>query len=170
MQTTACVSSLRAPASGFKSCRAQRPARCLVVRAEAGKNLRETLLGAAAIGVASLLVAAGPSHAGLDTSTTKKGEAAKIEYSRIEDESPEAVVKKLKYEVLPDVFKKLGADADQDGSTYPKSVVQEFKTVAQEVDALERQVKAGGRGTNIKSLASGIEQQINALKANLGFD
>ena len=48
--------------------------------------------------------------------------------------------------------------------------VQELKTVAQEVDALERQVKSGGRGTNIKSLASGIEQQINALKANLGFD
>ena len=41
-----------------------------------------------------------------------------------------------------------------------------------EIMALDDQVKAGGpvSESNIKSLASGIEQQINAMKAILDFD
>lgn len=51
--------------------------------------------------------------------------------------------------------------------------MQELKTVRSEIDALEKQIDSGdggGLGSNIKSVASGIEQQINALKATMGFD
>ena len=38
------------------------------------------------------------------------------------------------------------------------------------MNGLIRQAQDGGDMSNIKSTASGIEQQINALKAIVGFD
>jgi hypothetical protein len=55
-------------------------------------------------------------------------------------------------------------------TSHPVLALQELDTVKREVEALERQVAAGGNPANVKSTASGIEQQINALKASLGFD
>jgi hypothetical protein len=48
--------------------------------------------------------------------------------------------------------------------------VQELKTVESEIEALDTQVKQGQNSSNVKSAASSVEQQINALKALLGFD
>ena len=70
---------------------------------------------------------------------------------------------------MPKAEAKLGEAAD---TNYAKSIVQELETVKGEIDALERQLQEGGGGSKsvIKSTASGIEQQVNALKAMLGFD
>ncbi|KAL4419189.1 hypothetical protein ABPG77_007779 [Micractinium sp. CCAP 211/92] len=120
--------------------------------------------------LSSALLIAGPSTAdGLDTDTYKAGVGAKIEYSDITQEKATDVVDKLK-QVLPDAAGKMGKDVEGEGSTYPASIVQELKTVASEVDALDEQAKGGGDESVVKSTASGIEQQINALKGILGFD
>ncbi len=53
---------------------------------------------------------------------------------------------------------------------YEDSIVQELKTVQREIEDLADQQAKGSNDSNIKSLASSIEQQTNALKAILGFD
>jgi hypothetical protein len=124
--------------------------------------------------LAALALNAAPAGAKLDTATFKAGEGATVEYSQIGDESAASVVAKLK-QMIPEIQARLGADAEHSGSGYPNSLVKEFDTVKSEIAALERQlVSDTARGTaansGVKSTASGIEQQVNALKAILGFD
>ena len=147
----------------------------LVVRASRGEmpNRKPSSLAkcgsALAVAAASLALFTMPANAALDTSTYKAGESAKIESSDLRDQSAKDIVKSLKEEVVPKAEAKLGEAAD---TNYAKSIVQELETVKGEIDALERQLQEGGGGSKsvIKSTASGIEQQVNALKAMLGFD
>lgn len=126
---------------------------------------------ALAAALLSALLVAGPSTAaGLDTDTFKAGVKAKIEASDITKEKASDVVSKLKNEVLPDAANKLGKAAENAGSNYPDSIVQELRTVASEIEALDKQAKSGQDESVVKSAASGIEQQLNALKGILGFD
>jgi hypothetical protein len=46
----------------------------------------------------------------------------------------------------------------------------QLETVESEIESLVKKVEAGGDTSNIKSLASGVEQQLSALKAIVGFD
>lgn len=120
---------------------------------------------------AALALSVSPAHAALDTDTYKAGPGATIEYSDIKDQSASDVVKSLKEQVMPKAEEKLGEAADRAGGQYPDSIVQELKTVKSEIEALERQVAGGGQDESVvKSAASAIEQQVNALKALLGFD
>lgn len=49
-----------------------------------------------------------------------------------------------------------------------RSNSQELQTVKNEINALQRQADGGnGSASNIKSTASGIEQQVQALKVRL---
>ncbi|KAL4425324.1 hypothetical protein ABPG75_009340 [Micractinium tetrahymenae] len=130
----------------------------------AGSALAAVLLSSA------LLIAGSSTAAGLDTNTAKTGLKATVEASDIAKEKAGDVVQKLKKEVLPDAAAKLGQDAEGSGSSYPDSIIQELRTVASEIEALDRQVKAGANESVVKSAASGIEQQLNALKGTLGFD
>ncbi|KAL4419188.1 hypothetical protein ABPG77_007778 [Micractinium sp. CCAP 211/92] len=130
----------------------------------AGNALAAVLLSA------SLLIAGPSTAAGLDTDTYKAGVKATIEASDIAKEKASDVVDKLKTQVLPDITAKLNKVAEGAGSNYPDSIVQELKTVASEIEALDEQVKGGADESVIKSAASGIEQQLNALKGILGFD
>ena len=108
---------------------------------------------------------------GVDTETYKAGVGAKIEYSDIQSQSAADVVNSLKEKILPEVEAKLSQAASKSGSSYPDSIVQELKTVKGEIEALERGLAGGSQDESVtKSLASSIEQQVNALKANLGFD
>jgi len=118
----------------------------------------------------SVLVLTGPATAALDTDTFKAGPGATIEYSDIGDQSAADVVRSLKDEVLPQIKEKLESAAGEAGSKFPESVVKELDTVKGEIDALDKQLKGGSGSPNIKSAASAIEQQLNALKATLGFD
>ncbi|KAL4425323.1 hypothetical protein ABPG75_009339 [Micractinium tetrahymenae] len=134
--------------------------------AGAGGTVRKVL--AAALLSSALLIAGPSTAAGLDTDTVKSGLKATVEASDIAKEKAGDVVQKLKKEVLPDAAAKLRQDADGSGSSYPDSI--ELRTVASEIEALDRQVKAGANESVVKSAASGIEQQLNALKGILGFD
>lgn len=126
---------------------------------------------AIAVAAAALALFATPAHAALDTKTFKAGEGAKIESSDLRDQSPRDIVKSLKEQVMPQAEEKLGEAADRAGGNYAQSIVQELETVKSEIDALERQIEQGGSSKSVvKSTASGIEQQVNALKAMLGFD
>lgn len=125
---------------------------------------------AAALLSSALLIAGPSTAAGLDTNTFKAGAKATVEASDIAKEKASDVVDKLKNEVLPDIAAKLSDVAEGAGSSYPDSIVQELKTVASEIEALDRQAKGGADESVIKSTASGIEQQLNALKGILGFD
>jgi gas vesicle protein len=111
-----------------------------------------------------------PTPKGLDTETRKEGVGATIEFSDITDQDATEVIQKLKNDILPDVKNQLAQFASSKGSNYPDSIVKELETVENEVEALLRQAEGGGNASNLKSLASSIEQQINALKANVGFD
>ncbi len=112
-----------------------------------------------------------PAFAKLDTDTYKAGAAAKIESSDLRDQSPASIVDSLKKTVLPKAQEKLSEVADQSGGSYANSVLQELKTVKSEIDALEKQLQGDNPPSKsvVKSTASGIEQQVNALKARLGF-
>ena len=113
-----------------------------------------------------------PAFAELNTDTYKAGAAAKIESSDLRDQSPASIVDSLKNNVLPKAQEKLGEVADQAGGSYAGSVLKELKTVKSEIDALEKQIQGDNPPSKsaVKSTASGIEQQVNALKALLGFD
>lgn len=124
----------------------------------------------AAVLLSSALLFAGPSNAALDTNTAKTGLKATVEASDIAKEKAGDVVSKLRNEVLPDAAAKLGEAAEGAGSSYPDSIVQELRTVASEIEALDKQIKSGADESVVKSAASGIEQQLNALKGILGFD
>ena len=53
----------------------------------------------------------------------------------------------------------------------PGSVLQELETVENEVESQIQAVSSGsGDPSNLKSWLSGVEQQMNALKAIAGFD
>ena len=108
----------------------------------------------------------------MDTDTYYAGAKATIEASNLRDQSPADVVRALKEEVLPKVQAKLAEAAAGSGSSYPQSIVKELETVKDEVTALAAPIPEGGAASssNVKSAASAIEQQINALKATLGFD
>lgn len=107
-----------------------------------------------------------PSKAQLDTETFKAGEAATVEQSDITREAGAETVKKLR-EVVQDAESKLASDS---GKNDP--YVKEIRTVKSEIDALERDINnpSPSEESNIKSLASSIEAQLNGLKAILGFD
>lgn len=126
---------------------------------------------AASAALAACLVTALPAMALLDMDTSKVGESATIEASHIGDETPAAVVAKLQ-KMLPEIQARLAEDAASNGSGsgYPDSIVKELDTVKSEIDALQRGVDGNSGADSVKSTASGIEQQMNALKAMLGFD
>lgn len=124
---------------------------------------------ALAAAAASLFLMSSTPAMAIDLNTFKAGTKATIEASDITKESAESVVKNLKDVVMPEVERKLNEAVQGKGSSYPESVVKELQTVKSEIAALDRQL-AGGETSSIKSAASGIEQQINALKAILGFD
>lgn len=133
---------------------------------------------AASAALAALLTLAGPAGAKLDTDTFKAGQGATVEASQIGDESETEVVRKLK-EIVPEIQARLAQDAAENGSGYPDSVIRELDTVMSEIKALERQARSDAAAapegspdvnSSVKSTASGIEQQVNALKAILGFD
>ena len=48
--------------------------------------------------------------------------------------------------------------------------MKELETVQGEIEGLVKSAEQGGDQSNIKSFASGVEQQVNALKALLGYD
>lgn len=148
------------------------PRRCLLWFVVQGGDgmLGKVAMSAAVFALVSSLTASA-SYADLDTETYKAGPGAKIEYSDITDESPTDVVKKLKDEVVPKAQEKLNEAAERSGSQYPSSIAKELKTVKGEVDALDSKVESGEQeGSVVKSAASAVEQQVNALKALLGFD
>jgi hypothetical protein len=126
---------------------------------------------AAAFAAAALTFSPAPVFAKLDTDTYKAGPSAKIESSNLQDQSPASVVDSLKQQVLPKAEEKLAEVADQSGGSYANAVLQELKTVRSEIDALEKQIQGEDPPSKsvVKSTASGIEQQVNALKALLGF-
>ncbi|KAG7670285.1 hypothetical protein NADE_001887 [Nannochloris sp. 'desiccata'] len=129
-------------------------------------------IAAAAFAAAALTFSPNPAFAELDTDTYKAGASAKIESSDLRDQSPASIVDSLKQQVLPKAEEKLSEVADQSGGSYANSVLQELKTVRSEIDALEKQLQGADPPSKsaVKSTASGIEQQVNALKALLGFD
>jgi hypothetical protein len=154
----------------------------VAVRAQATNNknadnvkqsLKSTMAktAAAAFAAAALTFSATPAFAELDTNTYHAGEGAKIEASDLRDQSPASIVDSLKSTVLPKAQEKLGEVADKAGGSYANSVLQELKTVKSEIDALEKQINGANPPSQsvVKSTASGIEQQVNALKALLGF-
>ncbi|CAK0784683.1 hypothetical protein CVIRNUC_007887 [Coccomyxa viridis] len=110
---------------------------------------------------------------GLDTETKRAGNQganALIEGSDITDESVESILDKLKNKVLPE-SKAMIAKASDDGSTYTASLAKEIELVEQEVEGQIQAIKEGkASSSNLKSFLSGVEQQLNALKANGGFD
>jgi len=126
---------------------------------------------AAALAAAAVTFSPTPAFAKLDTDTYKAGPSAKIESSDLHDQSPGSIVDSLKEQVLPKAEEKLGEVADKSGGSYANSVLQELKTVRSEIDALEKQIQGDDPPSKsvVKSTASGIEQQVNALKALLGF-
>lgn len=160
----------------------------LAVRAKAsGKNngdetaaaqkqsLKSTIAKAAAVTFAAAALTFSsptPAFAELNTDTYKAGAAAKIESSDLRDQSPGSIVNSLKENVLPKAQAKLKEAADKSGGSYAQSVVKELQTVKSEIDALEKQLQGDNPPSKsvVKSTASGIEQQVNALKALLGFD
>jgi hypothetical protein len=117
----------------------------------------------------ALLLSSHPASAALDEDTYHAGVEATIEASGLHDQSAQEIVRLLKDKILPDVEAKLKDHYKEDGSTYPDSVVKELNTVKTELEALSKEARNGST-SNVKSMASGIEQQINALKANLNFD
>jgi hypothetical protein len=123
---------------------------------------------AVALSAALALGSGAPAGAALDRETFKAGAGATIESSDLTGQPAAEVVAHLR-EMLEGAQQRLNADTD---GGYPQSVVQELDTVRTEIQALQRQL-CDGKGcdsSNIKSAASGIEQQINALKALLGYD
>jgi len=139
---------------------------------EEGRPTNKVLMGLAAASAALFLSSSTPATAALNTDTYKAGAAAKIEASDLSNQSAADVVRTLKQEVLPKVTAKLQEAANSTPDKYSDSIVKELQTVKSEIDALESQLTqdGGSNSSNIKSMASAIEQQVNALKANLGFD
>ena len=80
------------------------------------------------------------------------------------------VVDKLKNVILPDVKKQLAKVGEGSAGGYNSSIVKELETVQGEIEGLVKSADQGGDSSNIKSFASGVEQQVNALKALLGYD
>ena len=80
------------------------------------------------------------------------------------------VVDRLRNKILPDVKAKLAKVGEGTAGGYSSSVVKELETVSGEIEGLIKTADEGGDTSNIKSFASGVEQQVNALKALLGFD
>lgn len=129
-------------------------------------------LAAAQLAFMPAAVYAGPlvQDKGLDERTEKKGAAATIEGSNIAGQDAGEVVDRLKNTILPDVKAKLAKVGEGSSGGYSASIVKELETVAGEIEGLVRDAGQGGDMSNIKSSASGIEQQVNALKALLGYD
>lgn len=80
------------------------------------------------------------------------------------------VVDKLKNVILPDVKRQLAKVGEGSAGGYNSSIVKELETVQGEIEGLVKSADQGGDSSNIKSFASGVEQQVNALKALLGYD
>lgn len=128
------------------------------------------VLGASPMSVPALLWPLPSSAAPVDTSVQKAGPAAKIEESDISTEDPKAVVETLRNVVLPKVEAKLSEAAKDDGGLYSDSTIGELKSVKGQIDDILGQVKSGQDASVVKSQASSVEQQLNAIKALLGFD
>lgn len=126
-----------------------------------------TVLAAAQI---ALLPFTGVSYAALDTNTEQQGLAATVEGSDITNEDQTSVLDKLQNKILPEAKEMLTRVGKGEDGSYPSSIAKELETVDMEVNDLIQQANKGGDMSNIKSAASGIEQQINALKAIVGFD
>lgn len=77
---------------------------------------------------------------------------------------------KLKNTILPDVKRQLAKVGEGSAGGYNSSIVKELETVQGEIEGLVKSAEQGGDQSNIKSFASGVEQQVNALKALLGYD
>lgn len=155
--------------SSAAQCHSRSSIRCA---AQPDRHIAQTPLKALpmfAVGAAAAVQLAfgGPALAALDTETSQKGLAATIEYSDIQDQDALEVAKMLNEKLLPMARDELQKVAS---GSYDSSIVKELETVQGEVNQLIEQVKAGKNISNIKSTASGIEQQLNALKATLGVE
>ncbi|KAK9817513.1 hypothetical protein WJX74_002779 [Apatococcus lobatus] len=111
-----------------------------------------------------------PGSKSIDERTEQKGAAATIEGSDIGGQDAGDVVDKLKNTILPDVKRQLAKVGEGSAGGYNSSIVKELETVQGEIEGLVKSAEQGGDSSNIKSFASGVEQQVNALKALLGYD
>ncbi len=85
-------------------------------------------------------------------------------------QDPKAVVETLRNVVLPKVEAKLSEAAKDDGGLYSDSTIGELKSVKGQIDDILSQVKSGQDASVVKSQASSVEQQLNAINAFLCFD